>query len=525
MSTMSGPRFRAQALPTDRSLLGLAEELQVLILLELDAADILVCTKQVCHALADVVQRTPAVQYKLELGLAGMIDGPPGETPVGKRLEQLRAYQRTWCENDIPVTIATIPRDAGRCYTELLRPASAFSGITEEARDIDYRDHLPDPEQDIHWPAVDHEQDLVVASQLELGEIPHLFFLSISQNGAFHPLAAQPHIQAQAELGISIDPEERIEICGDLVAWTIATDSTDVTVYNWKTGDIVWATGEWHDDNPFFYMRCHILDSTHVLVVENGNLHIHKVDPKTPMVQDSSYTDSVCTLKLPALSGNKNTHAVKSYMQRPPTYPGCKPLFQRDPAHTLLALRYSACDNPMGHSRTDCKSFLALIPLATISVQLQRMYDASWSGQQSGVGNGATSGTVVQWEDWSMLGARVIELKHPHGFDISVLGSQCMMVRRDQYGPKPEKEIYLIDAHPLANHAPHAKLNLGALPFTFSDCITEPAWFVNPVRSTLPYRIARKDYVTQSEPGIYRMIGPSRISHDGLLVFCYQTPK
>ncbi|KAI0358061.1 hypothetical protein OH77DRAFT_1587810 [Trametes cingulata] len=519
---MFGLQLQPQTLPTDRSFLGLAEELQVLILLDLDAADIHACTKA-CRALADVVNRTPAVKYKLELGLAGMIDGPPGETPVGKRLEQLRAYQDTWRKNDIPVQLAFVPRDGGRCYIELLRPASIFSGITEEAKNINHFDELPEADPHSYWCAVDHAQDLVIVTQLELGEIPQMFILSLSQGGAFHPLAAQPHIQGQTELGISLDPTERVEIYGDLVAWTIATDSTDVTVLNWKTGHIVWATGEWHDDNPFFYMRCHILDSTHVLVVENGNLHIHEVDSTKPMVQDSAYTASVCTLKLPAPSGNKTTHGVESHMKRPPTYPGCKPLFQRDPALTLLALKYSICNAPMGHSRAGCKSFLALVPLATVSTQLQRMYSSTEYALADAGSNGTRAETVVQWEDWSVLGARIIELKHPHGFDIAAMGSQCMLTAREQYGQKPEKEIYLIDAHPLANHAPHAELNIEQFPLGISECITEPGSFANPVRSTLPCRIARKEYVSKSEPGVDRITGPSRISHDALLGFRFQS--
>lgn len=76
-----------------------------------------------------------------------------------------------------------------------------------------------------------------------MNRLPELYILS--QGGTFHPLAAQPHIEGDEELSECIDPEEKLEICGDLIAWSVATDSTNITVINWKTGRTVWSSGEW----------------------------------------------------------------------------------------------------------------------------------------------------------------------------------------------------------------------------------------------------------------------------------------
>lgn len=124
---------------------------------------------QVCHALDDLVKRTPAVQYKLELGLAGMVDGPAQGVLVGKRLEQLRAYQAAWRENDIPMQTVVIPHGAPRPYFKMLRPASVFSGITEESKVFKIEENLID-EGYIQGCVVDVAQDLVVVTKLELGE-------------------------------------------------------------------------------------------------------------------------------------------------------------------------------------------------------------------------------------------------------------------------------------------------------------------------------------------------------------------
>ncbi|KAI0676029.1 hypothetical protein C8Q78DRAFT_1066613 [Trametes maxima] len=505
-------------LPTDRCLLGIAEELQVQILLELDATDILTCSK-VCRALASVVKRTQAVQYKLELGLAGMRDGTTQGVLVGKKLEQLRAYQKTWSSNDIPLDVITIERSS---FRPLFRPASLFTGITKKSMRLNFRERLPDPEFSMDGCAVDHTQDLVVVTQLLLGEIPQMYMLSISQDGAFHPLASHPHYEGDQELSINIDPQECLEICGDLIAWTIATDSTEIVVLNWKTGATIWTSGEWHED-PKFYMRCYFLDPTHLLVVENTNIHIHEVDPNKPTTLGCYYSSFV-TLQLPTLAQDKRPHDIDSDIRRPPIFPGTAPLFEHDPAHTLLALRFSACNDPLGYRRAiECKSCLFLVPVATIFAQIDRTRNAptfqeSPAPHAEGEPPAPESGPVIPWEEWSVLasGARAFELQHERGFYMNVRGSLCMLMPQKEHGPNREKEVFLIDARPLARYAPEAQLDLKGEAVRASDCITDSTWFMNPVRSTLPFRITHKTYETEIEPNRGWMTGPPMISHDGL---------
>lgn len=69
------------------------------------------------------------------------------------------------------------------------------------------------------------------------------WLLSISQNGVAHPLARAPRFEPVAELNPSIDVWDRVQICGDLIAWSIIGESTDLTVYNWKTGREIWQDG------------------------------------------------------------------------------------------------------------------------------------------------------------------------------------------------------------------------------------------------------------------------------------------
>ena len=136
--------------------------------------------------MADVVERTPAVQYRLQLGLAGMVDGPANVAPVSKRLEQLLAYQAASRSGALPIQItshASGGSDDWHSYRNgtyihehassltLSRPASAFTGIEKKTVGcLNYRDHIPDPDFTIGNCAVDSDQDLVVVTQLNLGE-------------------------------------------------------------------------------------------------------------------------------------------------------------------------------------------------------------------------------------------------------------------------------------------------------------------------------------------------------------------
>ncbi len=280
-----------------------------------------------------------------------------------------------------------------------------------------------------------------------------------------------------------------------------------------------------HDENPMFYLRCHFLDPTHILIVENLNLYIHEVDPAQPNC-NASYDHALCTLKLPALAGKKGSHAVESDIRIPPVYPSADALFQRDPALTLLTLKFSACDDPIWRSSasTPCKSFVALVPLSTLFAQLERTRNKSKTSPPEGekVRKGRKA-KVASWEEWSPLGARLIEVKDDGDFRMCAMGSQCLIVPCGKEGETKE-DVHLFDAHPLARDAPHAEVDLSDSVVRAGECITDPEWFVTPVHHTLPYRVARKTIDRSAEPGARQYTGELSISHDGLVGVSYKLP-
>lgn len=107
----------------------LPAELVALIFDELDAQSFLRC-KSVCHRLMLIPQSlkvrlqvcrlfnsidSVSLQYKVELWLAGVEDGPLGHHTVKERLSMLRAHQDAW--NSMSWSFEeTIPITQGRCW-------------------------------------------------------------------------------------------------------------------------------------------------------------------------------------------------------------------------------------------------------------------------------------------------------------------------------------------------------------------------------------------------------------------------
>lgn len=72
---------------------------------------------------------------------------------------------------------------------------------------------------------------------------PDCYALSLSGDGETHPLAAYRNFYDGSILGLS-NPQADIEIFGDLVGCTVVGMDICMSVYNWKTGAMVWCESE-----------------------------------------------------------------------------------------------------------------------------------------------------------------------------------------------------------------------------------------------------------------------------------------
>ncbi|KAI8975836.1 hypothetical protein BD414DRAFT_509774 [Trametes punicea] len=134
--------------PTETcSFLELPAELQVRIISQLDARSILAC-REASAELAWTIDDSVELQYRLELALAGMVDGPPSDASVRDRLDALRAYRSAWAAGAHPVhrvavdadiaalsasenaaPIAYVEKSTGRL--RIYAPPAPFSGLAE----------------------------------------------------------------------------------------------------------------------------------------------------------------------------------------------------------------------------------------------------------------------------------------------------------------------------------------------------------------------------------------------------------
>ncbi len=180
----------------NKGLGALANELLIRILGELDATDLVSCSKvrnnlvhlasmlltiercQVNRAFKTLVDEAPSLRNKLVFHAAGMREGPPGGSSISERLAQLAEYESTWKTGTIPTGQRPSPdySDAGGLFVNLdydqsqlviRRPASFFSGVPEKAWIVDLS-QLPEqggPELELLPScsyAVDIAQDLLV---------------------------------------------------------------------------------------------------------------------------------------------------------------------------------------------------------------------------------------------------------------------------------------------------------------------------------------------------------------------------
>ena len=111
---------------------------------------------QVNKTLRDLIDNNMAIQYQLELALAGMVDGPSRNATTRERLDALRAFKTAYSTGtqpteevivpasqradmffvpSNPAEIAYIDKEDGELVLKIYRPSSTLHGITNEPRE------------------------------------------------------------------------------------------------------------------------------------------------------------------------------------------------------------------------------------------------------------------------------------------------------------------------------------------------------------------------------------------------------
>ncbi|KAI0061915.1 hypothetical protein BV25DRAFT_1900248 [Artomyces pyxidatus] len=227
----------------------LPEDVLLEILGNLDFKDLISC-KVACKSLNKAIDDSVALQYNIELGACGMIDGlclhPEGlNSTTGERFTQLRLYDMAWRQlrwtkqETLPHLVGfyvstTLSRNfcrsddvlvflAGGSKALLQRTPSILRGVQEHHFNVSF--------QNLQYcqALVDYSQNLLIWTDRS----QHCHYLQTLSTREAHPLACNRGVlNTGRAVGLN-------GICGDYLLEDVVY-GVDIHVWNWKTGNPVY---------------------------------------------------------------------------------------------------------------------------------------------------------------------------------------------------------------------------------------------------------------------------------------------
>ncbi|KAM5541118.1 hypothetical protein V8D89_005047 [Ganoderma adspersum] len=446
---------------------------------------------RVCRCFADLIRSSVYLQYKIELGCNGMIDGLSSTLPVSERLQRLRQYSSKFRNGifdhedlnahpdyihqlrDLQWSLATYSAGVSSIlYSDSLREYKSFLSVftdgSAQAGIQSRRWIMPigtpgDQMRFVCGWLIDHVHDLLVTiEQVKRGTDSKFFevrFCSWSGSQTTrmdHPAATLPCIQVFP----STEPAEWLHISSTImggrhIVWQLFASRGQVRnhsihVCNWRTGKMIL-----HIDLGANEMSIALLDDTYILVLPR---HSDADSDSEPYLKVYSLAPSVpdlplCTLQLPALnlkSGERVLDRAMSTSRQPPIPEGH---FYADPSVSMVVLTH----NIEGQTSQNHTTHL-LIPCTALLGQIRAVVDSDSDSHDPPV--------LVRWKDWgSRASLRLWVPPHPRSGDITrqtalvPYGSRMPIVAFDDAGCT-RMSVYVFDINPLA--ARHERLTLAA---------------------------------------------------------------
>ncbi|KAI0719847.1 hypothetical protein C8T65DRAFT_635381 [Cerioporus squamosus] len=224
----------------------LPPELVIAVLVHLEYRTLLHC-RQVCRLYKEIIDSDIPMQYIVELGAAGMEDGPPSDLTPSARLALLRERQSAWgrltwrSELSIPMQLGPWELYGGVLAQKQGGRKLVFQQLPSAIRGIKAKEwELSDVGTDILDFSMDPAQDLlVVAESRELGDATLCcLHLKSLQTGASHPAALESAVLMHRTLLGAFTPF--IQIAGDYLGILLSDvfrDPSELLVWNWQTGE------------------------------------------------------------------------------------------------------------------------------------------------------------------------------------------------------------------------------------------------------------------------------------------------
>ncbi|KDQ56145.1 hypothetical protein JAAARDRAFT_322114 [Jaapia argillacea MUCL 33604] len=242
----------------------LPTELLINVLNELDFRTLLAC-RMISRYFKSIVDDTPLLQYKIELAIVGMVDGPNTTMTVEERRTRLQNYQDAWAnlewkvEELFPLAEGDLWELTGGVWALAKGPRSiSFHQLPSVSRGIDSKKwSIHDVGFEIHDFVMDPGQDLLVlvesieygtgslsrpASQIDATHFCriHTRLLSTGEN---HPLGPVVGYFDHELEGYNPRWGFDLQVCGSYLGvifiWPEAEDLQEVCVWAWTEGELL----------------------------------------------------------------------------------------------------------------------------------------------------------------------------------------------------------------------------------------------------------------------------------------------
>ncbi|TDL21222.1 hypothetical protein BD410DRAFT_789976 [Rickenella mellea] len=420
----------------------LPDELLVKILRNLDATSLL-RAQQANVRLCNLIKSEKALQYQLELFIAGMVDGPESAPfTLEERMARLKEYTSAWefLDRKEPETfkvrepgiwnmtggLLSYGRFSGTGYGGTTITTLVFKKLASRTRCIEGRVWSYDIPGKVHLMETDLYQDLLILVTTDptteaQSVIMHIAFHQLS-TGEAHPNAKRPVVSQ--EVGYeAVEPNRRfISICRNYVAILcyevidgnrrprdyVDNDEhlsdSQFFIIDWETGDLIWRINDAIRSFTF-------ISENLVLLALSSNSKDAPLSGVLAVVDFSNQHRASCysvtsALVLPML--NTDSVASEIFVQSSPpprevnqstAFPDPIP-FSTDPESRLITV------NLFVHRQLQ---FFFCIPLSTIrrsmcgeAQEVTRLMDCVEQG--------------LPWESWGPQGTRVILGPHTARF-------------------------------------------------------------------------------------------------------------
>ncbi|KAG9019162.1 hypothetical protein FRB90_005735 [Tulasnella sp. 427] len=513
-------------------LLQLPTELIVAICQALDLPGV-VAFSQICRTLNTIINQTPAIQYKLELELYGMVDDKRSKLPIVQRLELLRRNNEVWQEWTIS---SDIKQSGGRLPTydfqkgilaigkSTIDPsftsAIEFHQLKSKALDspaivwscpdlgLQVKDFTTDPDQDLIVLLEIPVPSTTSTAELTPGRGTYrLHFRRMTATEgilASHPRATAPILSAEVGLqdGFILDPvlnDNTLFIRGNLFAFvhtsqriSSSTGITEVRIWDWPAGKLI---HEYSIENESAFT---FLDDSSYLLIGHCNINwrttrwhaeIHTSDQEVSESRAHRFNEIV-VLALPDL-----VRPCEVYGMNIRSDPNDSDTLASNPDNPFL-LSNSLPFKPSSN-RIIALNFLATPSLAeghgtrfTVFILTSKLLQLS-AGRPRG-----SESTPIPWDDWgpestrwthglfqnsvvcNMHGLRYLTVPSTHRPRISIMDFNVYSIKKDVASPRA---------------SPHDPWE-GKLSRVATRLITEPTYlsfphlFSKPLVSYLPYK-------------------------------------